>query len=337
MKLISARGGVLLLGLLLRMPAAGSAPPADSSLVVLRFGGDVLLAGHYEQADPSARGWAFEGFTLLATADVAMVNLENAVTTRGKKIPKPYNFRMHPRYGPMLRDAGINLVTLANNHIYDYGEVGLFDTIFYLDSLNIAHVGAGRTAEEARRPVVLTRKGKHLAFFGYYGGGEAPGATASRPGVARRDLSVIGEDIAAVRSSMPGVYVVVNLHWGTEKATVPDEGQRTFARRVIDSGADVVIGHHPHVLQGIEVYRHGVIVYSLGNFLFGGNNRSSYDTGLFEIRLGQGKPVYRFLPIGVRQWRVAPLHGTDSLGVVQRVRKLSQSFSQSIFPSKESE
>jgi poly-gamma-glutamate synthesis protein (capsule biosynthesis protein) len=275
---------------------------------------------------------AFHDFGGLAMADIAMVNLENPVTTRGKRVPKPYNFRMHPRFLRALTDCGIDIVTIANNHVFDYGKEGLFDTISYLDSSGVKHVGAGRDYREAYRPVLFHIRGRTIGFLGYYGGGEAPGAGKNRPGVARRDLPRVRDAILALKNTLHADYIVVNLHWGTEKARFPDNEQSAFARNVIDAGADAVIGHHPHVLQGIERYHDGVIAYSLGNFIFGGNSRSSYATGLFEIRLGPGNPRYAFLPVGVEDWRARMLTGGDSLRGVEEVAKLSSVFPNSIFP-----
>jgi poly-gamma-glutamate capsule biosynthesis protein CapA/YwtB (metallophosphatase superfamily) len=312
--------------------ALWSMPQAAQEEIILRFGGDVLLGGSYERAVGDDVSRAFRGFSGLSLADVSMVNLENPVTTRGTKVEKPYNFRMNPRYLQALKDAGIDLVTIANNHVFDYGREGLFDTIANLDSAGIRHVGAGRDAEEAYRPVVLEIKGRKIGFLSYYGGGEAPGATKTSCGVARRELSRIKKDIASLKKERGADYVVVNLHWGTEKARFPDESQKGFARSVIDAGADALIGHHPHVIQGIERYRKGVIVYSLGNFVFGGNSRNTYTTGIFEIRLGAGEPRYDFLPVGLTLWQAAMLSGVDSASVTSEVAKLSSVFPQSIFP-----
>ena len=274
---------------------------------------------------------AFMDFAALHQADVSMVNLENPVTTRGKKVPKPYIFRMHPRFLKAIKDAGINVVSIANNHIFDYGREGFFDTISYLDSAGIRRVGAGRNYAEAHAPAIVTIRGKKIGILAYYGGGEAPGAGMASPGVARRDLGQVTADILKLHYTTRADYIVVNLHWGTENARTPDESQRTFAHALIDAGADAVIGHHPHVLQGIERYGNGVIVYSLGNFVFGGNSRSSYDTGLFQIRLTNNGPEYDFLPVHIEQWRASMMKGADSSAVVGRVTDLSAVFARSIF------
>ncbi len=301
-----------------------------SSAIIMRFGGDVLLGARYEEGVGDDVHRAFAAFDLFRNDDITLVNLENPVTTRGKPRVKPFTFRMHPRFLPVLPKAGIDIVTLANNHIYDFGREGLFDTIEYLDSIGVKRIGAGRNDVEARTPVVVTTKGKAIAFLGYYGPGESPAATRTREGVAPRNLPIIREDIAGLKRRNVD-YIVVTFHWGTEKATVPDKSQQIMARAVIDAGADAVIGHHPHVLQGIEVYKHGVIAYSLGNLVFGGNSRHTYDTAVFEIMLTGEQRHYRVIPVGVRKWAATELQGEEGDHVVRTVRNLSRIFNKSIF------
>lgn len=303
--------------------------------IVLRFGGDCLLAEHYEEAAGDSVSLAFGSFNVLKSADVAMVNLECPITMRGRPVTKPYNFRMQPRFLSALTSAGIDVVNIANNHIYDFGKIGLYDTISYLDSAGVDFVGAGRNAAQAHAPAIITVRGMHVAFLGYYGGGEAPCATKTRAGVAGRSIESIRSDIASVRHDYPGAYVVVNLHWGTEKAEIPDPEQIEFAHTVIEAGANLIIGHHPHVLQGIESYRSGVIVYSLGNFIFGGRNSETYDTALFEARWDNKGVNYRLIPIRIERWQARELQGEDSESVLAHVRQLSKIFPESIFDQKE--
>ena len=307
---------------------AVTSPPAP---IIMRFAGDCLLAGYYEEAAGDDPELAFRDFDALRSADIAMVNLECPITTKGRKVAKPFNFRMNPKFLGALKASGVDIVNIANNHIFDYGGDGLFDTIAYLDSVGIHYVGAGRNGEEAHHPVVIDAGAQRIGFLGYYGGGEAPGATEDHPGVARRDIEAIAADIRSLRARDSVGFVVVNLHWGTENADAPDRPEREFAHRVIDAGADAIIGHHPHVLQGIERYKSGVIVYSLGNFIFGGNSRDTYDTGLFEIRLGASTTEYEFIPIRVRGWKASVLRGAEAHAVLDRVQRLSSRFPKSIF------
>ncbi|MCZ6776397.1 MAG: CapA family protein, partial [Ignavibacteria bacterium] len=185
-----------------------------------------------------------------------------------------------------------------------------------------------RDKEEAHRPVLMQISGKRIGFLGYYEGGEAPAATTISPGVAKRDILLITSDMQALRSQDSVDYIVVNVHWGTEKADTPGVWQIEFAHDMIDAGADAVIGHHPHVLQGIEHYKSGVIVYSLGNLIFGGNSRSSYDTGIFEIQLGEAGVAYRFIPVRVSDWRARELQAESADSLRDYVDYLSSLISQ---------
>jgi len=302
---------------------------------ILRFGGDLLLAAHYENAVGDNPDSAFAGFDLFNSADLSVVNLECPITTRGEKVKKPFNFRMNPRFLGAVENAGIDVACLANNHIFDYGRQGLFDTFSYLDSAGIWHIGAGRNEEEAMTPLVVQAGNRRIALQAYYGASEAPAAKGQEPGVTPRRLPVILADIAAFRNRDSADYVIIVLHWGTEKATVPDDDQIEFAHALIDGGADAVVGHHPHVLQGIERYRNGVIVYSLGNLVFGGNSRDSYDSGLFEIALGDRSARYRFIPIRMEGWKLVTLTGMRAGAVVRHMVELSSHFPRSIFTIKE--
>ena len=290
-----------------------------------------MLASHYETDMWDSSGATFRNFYRLGGGDVTVVNLESPVTVRGRKISKPYNFRMHPRFLSALTGGGIDIVSIANNHIFDYGPEGLFDTISYLDSVGVRHVGAGRNSLEAHRAVIDTVRGREAAFLAYYGGGESPGAGRTSPGVARRDPAQVRADIMHLRNEHSACYIIVLLHWGTENATTPDRAQVSFAHALIDAGADAVVGHHPHVLQGIERYGRGVIAYSLGNFVFGGNKRDTYNTGVLEIRLGDVGAEYAFIPVRIDRWRARILDGPDSLGLIGSMRGLSSGFPKTIF------
>lgn len=296
-----------------------------------------MLGGHYERAVGLDIDSAFRRFDGFKTADIAMVNLETPVTLRGAaKKEKPWSFRMKPDGLAALPRAGIRLVNLANNHIYDSGRQGLFDTISYLDSIGIAHVGAGRSRREAFRPAVVTVRGVKIGFQGYYSGLEAPAARDSVAGVTRRTMQGIADDIRALRTVDSVRYIVVSLHWGHENADTPATDQIAFAHAIINAGADAVIGHHSHVVQGIEKYKSGVIAYSLGNLIFGGNHHHTYDSGLFEIALGGQEPEYTFIPVRVKRWNARLLNGHEAAAVTARVQQRSSQFTHSIFTRKES-
>jgi len=232
---------------------------ADSAKAVLYFTGDVTLAEHFESHVGDSIDYAFDKLKWLADADLSMVNLENPLTTRGHPVQKEYTFRARPDYAKILKNAGIDIVTLANNHIYDFGPVGLGDTVDKLLAENIYFVGAGRNIYEARHPVIFYIKGLRIACFAYYGThkhSDSHPALEDSSGTALRQLPLIKEDIEKYRPQVD--YIIINFHWGTEKAQYPGQDQIDFAHSVIDYGADVIVGHHPHVLQGIEKYKNKI-------------------------------------------------------------------------------
>jgi len=313
-----------------RLLAEEDASGDSLNTVVLCFAGDCTLANHFEGFVEDQLDYPFKRFSLLSQSDVSMVNLENPITYRTQKVKKEFNFKMDPKYLGILQSAGIDLVTLANNHIFDYGSEGLLDTIHYLDSVGIRHVGAGRNLAEARKPVVFEVKGFRIGFLGYFGGGTFA-VGASHPGVAPRSEAVFRSDIQALKQINKVDYVIVNIHWGREKAVYPQQWQISLAHFVVDAGADLIVGHHPHVLQGVEKYKGAVIAYSLGNFLFGGNSRSTYNTAILKVELSRDVKRISLVPIHVKDWQPQVCSGVEGDRIVSSVRKLSQKFPKSIF------
>jgi poly-gamma-glutamate synthesis protein (capsule biosynthesis protein) len=306
---------------------------SDSNKVILFFTGDVTLANHFERHVGDSLDYAFNQLKWFSEADLSMVNLENPLTTRGKPIDKKFTFRAKPSYAKMLKDAGIDIVTLANNHMYDYGPDGLDDTIDTLRAEGIYFVGAGRNIYEARHPVIFYIKGLRIAYFGYYGTSkhsESYPAQEDSSGTALRQLPIIKEDIEKYRDRVD--YIIVNLHWGIEKAEYPGADQMEFAHQVIDYGADMIVGHHPHVLQGIEKYKDKIIAYSLGNFIFGGNSRIAYDTAVLKIELTKDMPIgVSVIPVNVTYWQPKMMDGEKGRELIRHVIKISEKFEQSVF------
>jgi poly-gamma-glutamate capsule biosynthesis protein CapA/YwtB (metallophosphatase superfamily) len=257
-------------------PSAGPATPQPSPTphpsgrVVLNAVGDLMLARDIIDA-MKAHGWAwpFEAVRhLLADADVTIANLEGTFTDRGAAASKFYTFRTPPRHAQGLAQAGIDIVSLGNNHAMDFGAEGLRDTMAALDAVGVRHSGAGMDATEARRPVVMEANGLRLAFLSYNGAAlsEAFPAGPSTPGVALAEAASIREDVAAALREAD--VVIVSLHAGTEYVDAPNAQQRALATAAIDAGAALVLGHHAHVLQGWQRYGSGLIVWGLGNFVF---------------------------------------------------------------------
>jgi poly-gamma-glutamate synthesis protein (capsule biosynthesis protein) len=292
------------------------------------FAGDLILSDNVERFVGSRMNYVFSKWKPGREADIFMVNLEHPITTATEKVEKKFNFKMRPEYGAILLDAGVTLVNSANNHVFDYGLRGIEDTMRYLDSLGIPYTGVGRNLKESRRPVIIEKKGRKVGFLGYFGGGDFA-ASGDRAGFAPRYARFIVEDVKKLKKSVD--YVVVNFHWGVERAALPDDWQVTLARRVVDAGADLIIGHHPHVLQGIERYNGSVIAYSLGNFVFGGNSLHSYETAVLKVSLSDAGAEVELIPVSIRRWQPQPSVGSVRDTVLNLVRERSILFPANLF------
>lgn len=248
---------------------------AKDTPIRLTFAGDILLSDHVLEA--YRRGGGIRGVlddslqSVIDDGDFFIANEEFPFSTRGTAAAdKQFTFRVPPEKVSMFHELGIDLVSLANNHALDFGTDALLDTCETLDKAGIYRVGAGKNLDEAKKPVIVELKGKKIGFLG--ASRVIPegswGAGASKPGMLiTYDPAILLEEIKKTREECD--YLVVYVHWGIERHECPEEYQRTLGKQYIDAGADLVIGSHPHVLQGLEYYKGKPIVYSLGNFIFG--------------------------------------------------------------------
>ena len=255
--------------------------------VVLAAVGDVNLGAATAEA---IRAYGAEypwssAAPLLSAADVAIANLECAVSTRGEPAPKEFTFRGDPAALPALARAGVDVVSLANNHSLDYGRDAFLDTLRHLRREGVAVAGGGRDLAASREPATLELGGLKLAVFAYSDVRPA-GFDAGRasPGAAPAELTAIRTDVG--RAHRRGDTVVVYFHWGTELASTPDSRQDVFARAALEAGATVVLGSHPHVLQPVEQRQSRLVAWSLGNFVFAAGSPSTTTTGVLLAGLG---------------------------------------------------
>jgi poly-gamma-glutamate synthesis protein (capsule biosynthesis protein) len=242
---------------------------ATSGEAILVFLGDIALGRSMEmQLARYGMAYPWQGLgSLLEGADLVVANLECVLTTRGTPLDKSYLIRAHPRWGQTLVQGGVDLVSLANNHALDFGQTGLEEMLDALETLEIAAVGAGRSSDEAHQPALFTLNGVRIAILGYAAArwnGSVDVPATDR--LAWAEPSAIQADVRAIRDQVN--LVVVLLHAGTEYAAKPSRDQVAAAHAAIDAGADLVVGHHPHVTQTVERYGGGLIVYSLGDTLF---------------------------------------------------------------------
>ncbi len=280
---------------------------AESGSITLVAAGDLLLGGSAAATvDRHGFDYPFLGISdILHSADIAMANLEAPLTRQPEPVAdKRFTFKVDPAAAAALQRAGLTVLTLANNHIGDFGPTGVTDTIAALRPYGLRYTGAGEDLKQARRPTAIATKGGSVGFLSY--SNTFPKefyAKSDRPGTAPGYPDFVRDDVHHLRKFVD--YVVVSFHWGSELMTAPKDYQRRLAKLAIDSGAQVVIGHHPHVLQGVEFYNGGAIYYSLGNFAFGSYSRNAKTGGLARITFAEGKvKSAEILPLNVANHEV---------------------------------
>lgn len=277
--------------------AGGTPTPAPTPTprpVTLAFGGDVHFEGAIADrlaTDPDTALGPVR--SVLKRADLAVVNLETAITTRGDPAPKAYTFRAPPSAFRALRSAGVDVVTMANNHGMDYGDVGLRDSLAAAKKRDFPVVGVGRNADEAYAPHLVTINDQRIAVIGATQVLDdnlisAWTAGPGKPGLA--SAKEVPRLIRAVRETRPEVdTLVVFLHWGLELQSCPLPRQQMLARKLVDAGADVIVGGHAHVV-GPGGYLDGAYVhYGLGNFVFYSGSGRTAESGVLELTVNSGK------------------------------------------------
>ncbi len=262
----------------------------------LLAGGDVLTT----RTEPAG----IDPFALLdpplGSADFSLVNVEMAISDRGEPHWKEFVFRAPPSAAERIAAGGVSVANLANNHANDYGPDALTDTIDLLEAAGVTTIGAGRDADEAYQYRLLsTGNGVRVAFVGasmIVPAMFAAGATT--PGIASAHSPARARVLDTVRAAAADAdAVVVAVHWGIERDTCPSNDQRLLARQLLDAGADAVIGHHPHVLQPVELVGSKLVAYSLGNFVWHVRSGILGETGVLQIDFdGDGVVTWEFHP-----------------------------------------
>ncbi len=244
--------------------------------------------------------------SFLLTFDYRFCNLESPISDTGEvHTDKKYVFLGKPRHLEMLKYADINCVSLANNHACDYSKTALLDTINNLREKGISTTGAGKDIKSAHLPVTAAINKLKIAIIAYTSiAYDDSFAGESSPGVANAKIDLISNDIKQLRDHYD--FIIISVHWGDEYSEYPNEKQIELGHAIIDNGADVIIGHHPHIFQGVEIYRGKPIFYSLGNFIFGSLNEDIRDNILVEII---------FLKNKIKSFSIFPINGNGSTSV----------------------
>jgi len=275
----------------------------DDGLVHLAFVGDIMLDDGPGRA--LARGVnPFLHFErALTDADFTIGNLECVIAKSGERVEKPYNFRASPDAIPLLLRY-FDAVCVANNHSGDFGPEALSEQCDRLEKAHLKYFGGGRNASAAHRPLIIELKGLRIAVLGYNEfKPRSFEAGPDRAGVAWSVDEQVLADIQYARKIHRADLVIPFMHWGDEQEPDPNDRQRTFARAMIDAGADLVVGGHPHITQGAEYYRGRLIVYSLGNFVFDGFDEGPCRIG-WLLRLTLGKQ-------GLVAWETQAAHADE--------------------------
>jgi len=319
------------------LAVAAEAPDDKPAAVVvpeLRIAavGDIMLGGTATQ-ELQKFGYDYpyaKTRDVLKQAQIVFGNLEGPLTTGGKAgVNKQYIFRSPPdKVAPALARAGFNVVSLANNHTLDYGPEGLDDTRAALDKAGIQSVGAGKNEAEARQAVLIKVGEATVAFLGYsLTFPEEFWAGKDKPGTAFGHERFLRADVAAARKKAD--IVIVSFHWGQEGKTDLRDYQIQMGHAAVDAGAAAVLGSHPHVLQAVEHYKEGVILYSLGNFTFGSYSKDAMRSAIALLTF-QGKQLHdvKLVPININNFEVVfqpyPLTGRAAEEVIEQLQQMSQ-------------
>jgi poly-gamma-glutamate synthesis protein (capsule biosynthesis protein) len=303
----------------------------------LLFGGDVMLgrlvgeAMLREGADYPLGAVA----GLLRGADLTIANLECAVCEPAERwhgAPKAYYFRAPPAAGQALVDAGVKLVSLANNHILDYGVPGLLDTLHLLDAHGIAHAGAGRDLDAALQPAIVERCGLRIGMAAFCDHQDDFAAGADRPGMAWLDLRDEAGAVDAFARALAPLraagcdWTVLSLHWGPNLVWRPAPHLQSLAHAALDLGWRIVFGHSAHVFQGVELYRGGVILYAAGDLVDDYRVEPGFRNDhqlLFELWLRDGRLERMLLhPLFIQGCRVAPADAAQRAWIVKQMTML---------------
>ncbi len=308
----------------------------DIDKVIIGFTGDVMI-GRGVNASISNKGYAYPWgnlLPLLNSTDINIINLEAALTHSDNRVFKRFNFKADPDKINTLTAASITAVNLANNHILDFSEEGLVETLQTLDRSDIKYVGAGMNSKEAEKPLILSVKNLKIGMLGFTDNEARWKADASNSGINYIDITIKEDrekaltDIAELRKYSD--IVIVSIHWGPNMKAEPDKHFIDFAHAMIDHGADVIHGHSAHNFQGIEVYSHKLILYDTGDFVDDyavdpilKNDHSFF----FKVTVSKQKiENVELIPVLISNCQVNLATDKDYIWCIERMQSLSSKF-----------
>lgn len=312
----------------------------DSKELTISLVGDILLDGSVRgQIDENGYDYPWEHVKkYFQEDDLTIGNLETSITYGGSKWPnKQYNFRSDPENLNAMKNSGVDVVSLANNHSLDYGYDGLLDTLKHIDKSGIYRVGAGENYDDAIKEVIIEKNGYVVGVLGF--SRVVPTVewypTENRPGVIGaydHQLEKVLEKVEEVKEKVD--ILVVSIHWGTELEIKPRDHDLIAGKKLIDAGASIIMGHHPHILQGVEIYKGKPIFYSLGNFVFGSRSELTSNTMIAQVNYSDNKmESLKVIPATIVSGRPVPVSGEERLTKIDYINELSKAWGIEFDPS----
>lgn len=302
----------------------------NKDISTISFVGDISLADNFEIMPYYDSRGGITGILdqpvieYMNNTDLMVANSEFTISDRGTPMPnKIYTFRASPSRVSIYNEMGVDLVTLANNHVYDFGTDAFLDMLDTLDEYNMPHIGAGRNISEAIKPYYFIINGYKVGFINATRAEKyilTPEAGIDTPGVFRcYDPNMFIENISKTKENSD--YVVALIHWGKEDSHELENVQIDTGKLYIDAGADIIIGSHAHVLQGVEFYNNKPIVYNLGDFIF---NRETKETGIFNLNISyDGELSYSFIPCMQDNYKTSFLYDKEKTNTLNNMTKWS--------------
>ena len=298
--------------------------------------GDVMIGRTVDEII-SRYGYAYPWgnmLPLIRSTDITIINLETTLTNSNKIVDKTFNFKASPDKIKTLTEANITAVNLANNHILDFSEEGLIETIRMLETANIKYTGAGMNDWEAARPIILTCRNRKIGMLGFTDNEPRWRATPSQSGVNFINIFNHADQERALTSiqelKKEVDIAIISIHWGPNMKEKPDNAFVEFAHQMISHGADIIHGHSAHIFQGIEIFKNKLILYDTGDFVddyvvdrFLRNNLSFF----YMVKIDKNE-IYRLqlIPARISNYRVNYALGSDSRWCIERIQELSRDF-----------
>ncbi|MEH7462429.1 CapA family protein [Bacillus thuringiensis] len=302
--------------------------PKEDPEITLTFSGDTMFDWQLRPVIQSkGADYPFQHVKPeIEKADYSFINLESAFTTREKKYPgQLFWIKSDPSTLKAIKNTGYDIVNIGNNHTLDYYQDGLLDTISHVKKMGFPYIGAGKNAKDAYTAREVTIKGKKFKFLSFvrFMPDTAWVATDNKPGIVNGyDVNLVTKTIKEQKKDAD--YMIVYMHWGVEKTNRPAAYQKEYVQKMVDAGANAIVGSHPHWLQGFEYYNKVPVAYSLGNFLFPDYVKGhSAETGVLTIKF-KGKDVsMSFNPYMIRNNQITPLQGTEKQNMLQYLQSIS--------------